>query len=87
MPTTLQKPLVRISFLVLSLTGSPLAFAAPVFEEYRLNAAIVLALLGVVALGLGLRNLRELRYRPLRSLNTARPTGDAGEELHSSDAV
>lgn len=89
MQKTLHKPLVRISLLVLSLTGSPLALAAPVFEEYRFNAAIVLALLGVLALGLGLRNLRELRYRPLRSLNTARsPGGNGGrEELQGSDAT
>jgi hypothetical protein len=80
--------LQRLSLTVIGLVGSPLALAAPVFEEYRLNAAIVLALLGALALALGLRNLRELRYRPLRSMNNPRSSTDnANEELQSSDAI
>jgi len=83
-----EKLLSRIGLLVIGLAASPLALAAPGYEEHRLNAAIVLGLLGAIALGLGLRNLRELRYRPLHSLNNARAASEgANDELHSSDVL
>lgn len=41
------------------------AHAATADGDFSLNAVVPLALLGVLAIGMGIRNLHELRYRRL----------------------
>jgi hypothetical protein len=57
------------------------AHAADASESIRLNAAVILALLGVWSLVMGLRNLRDLRYRPL----TCTPSADKRERPKTHD--
>lgn len=54
---------------------APMVHAAPIDDELGSNAAVLLVLLGVWALLMGVRNLRDLQHRrliPERQLSLAR---------------
>jgi hypothetical protein len=64
------------------------AQAATTDGDMQYNAAVVLGLLGAWAVLMGLKNLRELRYRPLQPepVKSNNPAASQ-DEPHSSDAL
>lgn len=62
---TIRKKRGRHGTWALALASSSPAYAAPIEGETSSNAAALLVLLGVGALVMGLRNLRELRHKRL----------------------
>ncbi|MCB1723591.1 MAG: hypothetical protein KDJ39_07840 [Gammaproteobacteria bacterium] len=63
--------------LIAAAAGQPVA-AAPADGEFGSHAAAVLVVLGLGALLMGMRNLRELRYkRPVRPRPRREPVDEA----------
>lgn len=74
----------------LSLTfalGAPAHAATPVEGALGFNAAAILLLLGIGALLMGMRNLRELRHKRIVPERQRAVEQALEESLHSSDAL
>ena len=69
-----------------TLAVSP-AVAAPIEGELASNAASILVLLGLWALLMGMRNLRELRHKRLVPERRQARDDDGTDSAHSSDAI
>jgi hypothetical protein len=78
----------RIPAVVALLAGTEAARASTVDGDHRFNAAVILGLLGVWAVLMGLKNLRELRYRPLQPEPVKRADRSAHNNgSHGNDAA